>query len=357
MLDLDHVGAEQRELVGAIRPGQHVGQVEDAYAGQQPGRRGSSPQASPGTCSGPRTRRCDEAVEARREQRDQRQRQQRQRQRVRVEHRPVAVGDGHGAAELRFGQRPEDHADDDRRGREIEAPHQEADRAQNVEQHQVDRRLRDAVAADGREDQDAGIELRRRDLQQPHPQADQRQVEHDQDDVGDEQAGDQAPDQVRLRGQEQRPRLDAVALEGRQHDRGRRRGRQAERQHRHQHAGRRRVVGGFRAGHALDRAGRAELLLVLRQLLLQRIGEEGRDLRAARRQRADREADERAAHPGLPRAPPFLRRHVERALERHDLVLAGIAARGDVERLADGEEPDRDDDDADAVEQFGERRR
>ncbi len=46
--------------------------------------------------------------------------------------------------------------------------------------------------------------------------------------------------------------------------------------------------------------------------------------------------------------------HVERTLERHDLVLAGVAARGDVERFADGEEADRDDDDADAVEKFGE---
>ena len=31
-LDLDHVGAEQRQLIGAERPGQHIGQVEDADA-------------------------------------------------------------------------------------------------------------------------------------------------------------------------------------------------------------------------------------------------------------------------------------------------------------------------------------
>ena len=93
---------------------------------------------------------------------------------------------------------------------------------------------------------------------------------------------------------------------------------------------------------------------VLRQLLLQRVGQEGRDFGAAGRQRADREAEQGAAQPRLPRAPPFLRGHVERAFQRHDLVLAGIAARRDVERLADREQPDRHDDDVDAVEQFRE---
>ena len=44
--DLDHVGAEVRELVAAERSGEHVGQVEDADAGQGPGCTGSSHFAS-----------------------------------------------------------------------------------------------------------------------------------------------------------------------------------------------------------------------------------------------------------------------------------------------------------------------
>src|SRR5262249_57789487 len=35
-LDLDHLGAKQRELIGTERPGQYVGQVEDANSLKQP---------------------------------------------------------------------------------------------------------------------------------------------------------------------------------------------------------------------------------------------------------------------------------------------------------------------------------
>ncbi len=59
-LDLDHIGAEQRQLIAAVRAGQHVGQIEDADAGKQAVMvlRLTTDQASPGTCSGPRRRRC-----------------------------------------------------------------------------------------------------------------------------------------------------------------------------------------------------------------------------------------------------------------------------------------------------------
>ena len=50
----------------------------------------------------------------------------------------------------------------------------------------------------------------------------------------------------------------------------------------------RRVVGGLRPRDALDRAV-PELLRVLRQLLLRRIGEKRRDLRAARGNGAERD--------------------------------------------------------------------
>src|SRR5262249_62216209 len=89
-----------------------------------------------------------------------------------------------------------------------------------------------------------------------------------------------------------------------------------------------------------------------RQLLPKKIGEEGRNLRAPRRQRAEREADGGAAQPRLPRAPPLLARHHQRALHGRDLGVAQVRARSDVERLADREQADRDHDDVDAAEQL-----
>ena len=177
--------------------------------------------------------------------------------------------------------------------------------AERREHGQLDHRGLGGDGAHGREHQDAGVEPGLRDREQPHPQADQRQVEHQQHDVGDEQAGDQAPDQIGPLGEQQRPGIEAVLLEAREHHRGGGRGRQPERQQRHQRAGGGGVVGGLGSGDALDRAV-AEFLRMLGQPPFGRIGQEGRDLGAARRQRADREAEQRAAQPRLPRARPVL---------------------------------------------------
>ena len=110
--------------------------------------------------------------------------------------------------------------------------------------------------------------------------------------------------------EQQRPGLDLVALEGREHHRRRRRRGDAEGQQRHQDAGGRGVVGRLRSGDALDGA-LAELCLVgaLGQLPLGRVGQEGGDVRAAGRDRADREADEGSAQPRLPGPLPVLLGH------------------------------------------------
>ena len=117
------------------------------------------------------------------------------------------------------------------------------------------------------------------------------QVQHEQHDVADVERGDEPPDEVGVVQEEERPGLEPVVLEGRQQDGGRRRGREAERQERHQDAGGRRVVGGLRPGDALDGALPAELLRARRQAALDHVREEGRDLRAAGGQGADREAE------------------------------------------------------------------
>ena len=128
-------------------------------------------------------------------------------------------------------------------------------------------------------------------------------------------------------------------LEAGQHHGGGGGGRQAERQQRHERAGGGRIVGGLRPGDALDGA-LAEFLRVLRQPLLGRVGQEGRDLRAAGGKRADGESEGRSAQPGLPRALPVLLGHPERAADGLELLLMDVAARGDVERFADREEAD-----------------
>ena len=111
------------------------------------------------------------------------------------------------------------------------------------------------------------------------------------------------------------------------------------------------VVGGLGAGHGLDRT-LAELLGVLRQPLFDQVGEEGRDLAAAGGQGTDREAQERAAQPGLPGPRPVLGTHPDRADQIVDLLLLEPVPRGGVERLADREQAHRHDDRVDAVEQL-----
>ena len=106
------------------------------------------------------------------------------------------------------------------------------------------------------------------------------------------------PHQVGFALEQQRARLDAVLLERGQHHRRDRRGRQAQGQHRDQRARRRGGGRRLRARDALDGA-LAELVLVLGEPLLRHVRQERRDLRAARRDRAEREADQRAAQPGF----------------------------------------------------------
>ena len=277
--------------------------------------------------------------------------EQRQRDRVGEEHRQVALADRQRAAELLLGQRPQDQADHAGRHRHVEHAHAEAQDADDPQDDQVDHVVVQRVGAHGREHEDAGIEPGPGDVQQLHPDAGHGQVEHQQQHVADVEAGDQAPDQVGVALEQQRAGLQAVLLERGQHDGGRGRGRQAERQERRQRAGHGGIVGGLGPGHGLDRT-LAELLGVLGQALLDQVGEEGRDLAAAGRQGTDREAQERAAQPGLPGTRPVLRTHPDRADQAVDLLLLELVPRGGVERLADREQAHRDDDRVDAVQQL-----
>ena len=195
-----------------------------------------------------------------------------------------------------------------------------------------------------------GVQLRPRDVQQLGPHRGQRQVEHQQHRVADEQARDEPPHQLRAGLEQQRPGLQAVLLEGREQDRRRGRGRQAEGEQRDERACGGGVVGRLRAGDALDGAV-AELVLVLGEPLLDAVRQERRDLGAAGGQRAQREAEHRAAQPRPPGPRPVLAAH-PRLADRDDVRVAVPQPAGHPQRLADREQADRHDDDVDAVEQL-----
>ena len=186
-----------------------------------------------------------------------------------------------------------------------------------------------------------------RGAQQLGPQRRQRQIQHQQQEVADEQARDQRPDQQRLLLEQRRTRLDPVGHERGQHHRRGRVGRQTQRQHRHQRARRRRVVRRLRAGDALDGA-LAELVLVLGELLLRDVGQERRQFGSAGRQRTERESVGGAAQPRLPRAFPVRLRHPWPPHRDH-LERTPPQMRRHPQRLTEGEHRDRDDDQVDAV--------
>ena len=183
------------------------------------------------------------------------------------------------------------------------------------------------------------------------PRGGQRQVQHQQQRVADQQAGQQRPHQVGLLGHQLRSRLDAVALEGGEHDRRRRRHGQAQRQQRHERAGRGCVVGGLRTGDALDGA-LSELAAVLAgEPALQHVGQERRGLGSARGHRSEREPERRAAQPRLPGPCPVLAAH-ERLAHRDDLERPSAQVGGHPQGLAEREDPHRDDDDVEPVGQL-----
>ena len=146
--------------------------------------------------------------------------------------------------------------------------------------------------------------------------------------------------------------MQAVLLEGGQQDGGGGTGRQAQRQEGHQHARCTGVVGGFRPGHALD-GSLTELLGVLAETLFQGVTEEGGNLRAARRERPEGEAQGGAAQPRPPASAPVVAFHGRAALQ-FDHVLRFAVATGDIQRLADGKEADHDGHEVDTVQQLGE---
>src|SRR6476619_5007536 len=111
------------------------------------------------------------------------------------EDRRVALADRQSPSELRLGYASEDEPDDDRSDGKIIAAHHEAENAYDQQKNEIECRVVQAVDAERREDENAAIEQRLWDGQQPHPQSDQRKVQHQQHDIADIEARNQSPDQ------------------------------------------------------------------------------------------------------------------------------------------------------------------
>ena len=229
--------------------------------------------------------------------------------RTRDEDREIAFADRQRAAELLLRQRSEDQTDHRRRP----AARRTTRIAQPTDADEIEHARSSSDRFRLYAPSDASTRMppksRRRGISMTRAQTPgERQVQHQQHHVADVEAGDERPDEVGTRREQQRARLQAVLLKRREHHRRRRGRRKTEREQRNQHAGGRRVVGGLGPGDAFDRAV-PESLGLAAQPLLDHVGHERRNHRAAARQHAEWKADGRSAQPGLPRSLPVVAAH------------------------------------------------
>ncbi len=259
----------------------------------------------------------------------------------------VAAGRLQRSTQVPLEQRAEDGADDERQHRQSEPPHREPEQAERQQQEQVEGLALHGVRTHRGEEEDPRVEVGARDAQELGPGRRERQVEHEEEGVADEQARDEHPDEVGLLGEQEWPGLDAIAHERRDDDRGGRVRGQPQRQQGHHRPRSRGVVRGLGTGHTLDGA-LPELLGVLGELALGEVGQEGRDLGPSGRDGPEREAERRPPEPGLPRPPPV---RPGQPWATHGDDGGGLAAQvgRHPEGLADGEDADGDDDDVDVV--------
>ncbi len=176
------------------------------------------------------------------------------RKRPRDEDRRIATREQQRAAQVLLHHRPEHEAEQQRRRLAFELDEEHAEEAEDRGLRHVEARVVDRVDADRAEQQDGGIEHAVGHLEQLDPDADQRQVEHDQHQVADPHRRDQAPEQTGVGRHHLRAWLDVV--DGHRADHQRHHGvlGNAERQQRNERRLRAGIVGRFRSGDALDRA-------------------------------------------------------------------------------------------------------
>src|SRR6185503_15873654 len=115
---------------------------------------------------------------------------------TRIEYREIAGRHLERGAQRFFQERPEDQAEHQRRGRQIDLAHAVADDATYDHDADVEYVLLQAVGADDAEQQRADANVLIGQVQQASPQANQWQIEDQQQDIAEEEAGDDRPDEV-----------------------------------------------------------------------------------------------------------------------------------------------------------------
>ncbi len=274
------------------------------------------------------------------------QAEQRAADRPRHEHAEASARQQHGTAEVLLQHRPQDETEHQRRRVQLQPHEQVAQHAEHDGDVDVVQVVVDAEGADAAEKQDRREQHVVRNLEHRKPVAHQRHVQDQQEAVADPHAGHQAPEQLGVAGDHVGTGLDALDDEGGHHQRHHRVLGNADAHQRDEAGARCGLVGRGLPGHALDAAG-ADLVLVLADLLVQRVGGELRDHRAATGQDAEGRthdaATQRTRDDALELRPG--RDQLDLAVEGRTL-LARIQVLGD---LRDAEASQRDAHDAHAV--------
>src|SRR5690606_31530777 len=214
----------------------------------------------------------------------------------------------------------------------------------------VEQAVIDAVNTDTAEQQDGWIEHAIRHRQQLDPDPDQRQVEHQQQDVTHPHADDHAPERFGPLGYHLRAGHDAVDHHRADHQRHHRIRRQAHDQQRNEGSLGAGIVGRLRPGNPFDGA-LAEARRVLGQAFLDHVGGEGAEHRPAAGQYPQDRAQTGAPGDRLPGTPVVVTAG-QYAAHLADTDLAGFIALEIGDDLANAEDAHGDDHEADAVGQL-----
>ena len=118
------------------------------------------------------------STESRKKQHYHNDHQKRDRHGTLDEHVPMSSAHRKRIAHLGFGKWPQDHADDDWRGRDVKSTHYYTQHADCIKQHQVKRTLTHSVYTYRCKNQNSGIKIGLGNLEEFDPQTDQRQVQN-----------------------------------------------------------------------------------------------------------------------------------------------------------------------------------
>ena len=172
-----------------------------------------------------------------------------------------------------------------------------AQHAEQHHQHQVEGGAVHRVHPNRRDGGDGRDQEPQGNGQHTGEQADQRDVHYQQHHVGDQQGGNQTPDDIGLFSKHRRTRGDVIERQRAHHYRRGAGARHAEGQHRDKRAAGRGVIRRLRRRHAADIAF-AEAVAVTAQLFLGHVGDGAGDSRPRAGQNADEETDHRRTQGG-----------------------------------------------------------